>query len=97
MRDLVLCACAVLFLLAALYTVTVRREVYAEARRIGALEHRLREQRRRNENAVIRRERLASPGVLLERARAMGLLDEEPAPAEGEGARGPGKERRGSR
>ncbi len=76
MRDLVLSACAVLFLLAALFTVTVRREVYAEARRIGALEQRLREQRRRNGNAAILRERLAAPGALLERARALGLLEE---------------------
>jgi cell division protein FtsL len=82
LRDLVLWATAVLFLLAALYTVTVRREVYEEARRIGALEQRLREQRRRNENAALRRETLASPAALLERARAMGLVEEE-------GARGP--------
>ena len=88
MRDLVLSGCAVLFLLAALFTVTVRREVYAEARRIGALEERLREQRRRNGNAAIRRERLASPGAVLERARAMGLVEEEAA-TEGQGARGP--------
>lgn len=87
MRDLVLSGCAVLFLLAALFTVTVRREVYAEARRLGVLEEQLREQRRRNGNAAIRRERLASPGALLERARAMGLVEE--ARAEGEGARGP--------
>ncbi|MFI5402237.1 MAG: hypothetical protein ACHQ1G_04810, partial [Planctomycetota bacterium] len=76
MRDLVLSACAILFLLAALFTVTVRREVYAEARRIGALEERLREQQRRNGNAQILRERLAAPGALLERARAMGLVEE---------------------
>jgi cell division protein FtsL len=88
LRDFVLWATAVLFLLAALYTVTVRREVYEEARRIGALEHRLREQRRRNENASLRRETLASPAALLERARAMGLVD-EPATARG-GAPGSG-------
>lgn len=75
MRDVLLWGSAVLFLLAALFTVTVRRDVYADARRIGVLERRLREQRRRNENAEIARERLASPGALLERARAMGLLD----------------------
>lgn len=79
MRDVVLWACAVLFLLAALYTVTVRREVYAEARRIGVLEERLREQRRKNGNAGILRERLASPGALLDRARRMGLVEEEGA------------------
>lgn len=79
MRDVVLWASAVLFLLAALFTVTVRREVYDEARRIGVLERRLREERRRNENAEIARERLASPGALLERARAMGLVEAEGA------------------
>jgi len=83
LRDVLLWGSAILFLLAALFTVTVRREVYDEARRIGVLEKRLREERRRNENAAIARERLASPGALLERARAMGLL-------EAEGAGGPG-------
>jgi cell division protein FtsL len=82
LRDVVVWAAALVFLLAALYTVTVRREVYAEARRIGRLEERLREQQRRNENAAIERERLASPGALLERARLLGLVDEG-------GARGP--------
>jgi cell division protein FtsL len=77
LRDLVLCAAAVLFLLTALYTVTVRRELYAEARRNALLEERLREQRRRNDNLLIRRERLAAPGALLERARLAGLLEEE--------------------
>lgn len=77
MRDVLLWGSAILFLLAALYTVTVRREVYSEARRIGTIESRLLEQKRRNENAEIARERLASPGLLLERARAMGLVDEE--------------------
>jgi hypothetical protein len=77
LRDAVLWASAVLFLLAALYTVTVRREVYAEARRIGVLEERLREERRRNDNLAIRRERLAAPGALLERARLLGLVEEE--------------------
>jgi hypothetical protein len=75
LRDVLIWGCAILFLLAALFTVTVRRDVYAEARRIGVLEQRLREQRRRNENAEIARERLASPGELLERARAMGLFE----------------------
>jgi cell division protein FtsL len=78
LRDVLIWGSAILFLLAALYTVTVRREVYEEARRIGALERQLREQRRQNENARIARERLASPGTLLERARALGLV-EEPA------------------
>jgi len=76
LRDVLLWGSAVLFLLAALYTVTVRRELYAEARRIGVLEMRLREQKRRNENAEIAREHLTSPSVLLERARALNLIDE---------------------
>jgi hypothetical protein len=76
LRDVALWATAVLFLLAALFTVTVRREVYDEARRIGALEKLLREQKRRNENAALLRDGLAAPGALLERARAMGLVDE---------------------
>ncbi|HEX5138122.1 MAG TPA: hypothetical protein VFY93_14195 [Planctomycetota bacterium] len=83
MRDVLLWGAAVLFLLAALFTVTVRRDVYTEAKRIGVLEQRLHEQKKRNENAEIARERLSSPGALLERARAMGLL-------EAEGAGGPG-------
>jgi len=85
LRDVLLWGAAVLFLLAALFTVTVRRDVYSEARRIGVLEERLREQRKRNENAEIARERLSSPGALLERARAMGLLDAEGV--RGQGAR----------
>jgi len=79
LRNVLLWGSAILFLFAALYTVTVRREVYEEARRIGVLEQRLREQRRQNENAEIARERLASPGALLERARAMDLLDDKGA------------------
>jgi len=79
LRDVLLWGAAVLFLLAALFTVTVRRDVYTEARRIGLLEQRLREQKKRNENAEIARERLSSPGALLDRARAMGLLDAEGA------------------
>jgi cell division protein FtsL len=71
---------AIVFLFAALYTVAVRREVYDEARRIGVLERRVREERRRNENGEIERERLASPGAILERARAMGLVEAEGAP-----------------
>jgi hypothetical protein len=76
LRDLVLSVTALLFLLAALYTVTVRRELYAEGRRNALLEERLREQRRQNDNLRIDRERLAAPGAVLERARLAGLVDE---------------------
>jgi len=79
LRDVVLWATALLFLLAALYTVTVRREVYEEARRIGVLEHRLREQRRRKDNLEIRRACLTSPAELLERARIAGIVPETDA------------------
>ena len=78
MRDAVLWFAALLFLLAALYTVTVRREVYDEARRIGVLEQRLREQQRRNDNLAIRRARLTSPAELRERARLAGIAEEAP-------------------
>lgn len=77
MRKFVLWATALLFLLAALHTVTVRREVYDEARKIGEAQARLREQQRRNDNLAIERERLASPDALLERAERIGLEAEE--------------------
>ena len=69
MRNLFLWVTALLFLLVALYTVTVRRELYAEARRLGVLEEQLLEQRRRNDNLALHRERLASPGALQIRAQ----------------------------
>ena len=76
-RDLLLWGTAVFFLLAALYTVSVRRELYARARGIGQLEKRLVEQQRRNDNLALLRERLASPGSLQERARRTGIFPEE--------------------
>jgi cell division protein FtsL len=76
MRDVMLWGTAVLFLLAALYTVAVRRELYAHARDLGVLERRLLERQRRNDNLALLRERLASPGHLRERAERNGLLGE---------------------
>jgi cell division protein FtsL len=74
MRDVFLWGAAVLFLLAAMHTVSVRRSVYADAYRIGVLEERVREARRRNENLVLLREELASPADVLRRAEAAGYL-----------------------
>jgi len=76
MRDLMLWGTAVLFLLAALYTVAVRRELYAHARDLGVLERRLLERRRRNDNLALLRERLASPSSLRQRAERPGALEE---------------------
>jgi hypothetical protein len=76
MRDVMLWGTAVLFLLAALYTVAVRRELYAHARDLGVLERRLLERRRRNDNLALLREHLASPGHLRQRAERDGLLEE---------------------
>ena len=80
-RDLLLWGTAVILLLAAFYTVSVRRELYDRARGIGRLEKRLIEQQRRNDNLALLRERLASPGSLRERARQAGIL------ADGKGGR----------
>ena len=76
MRDVMLWGTAVLFLLAALYTVAVRRELYAHARDLGILERRLLERQRRNDNLALLRERLASPANLRQRAARNGLLEE---------------------
>ena len=74
MRDLLLWGTAVLFLLAALYTVAVRREVYDLAREIGTLERELSERHRRGDNLALLRERLRSPGDLCARAERAGIL-----------------------
>ncbi|MHC4134799.1 MAG: hypothetical protein ACYTDU_14125 [Planctomycetota bacterium] len=76
MRDVLLWGTAVLFLLAALYTVAVRRELYAHARDLGILERRLLERQRRNDNLALLRERLASPSNLRRRAERNGVLEE---------------------
>ncbi|MHC4819413.1 MAG: hypothetical protein ACYTF8_15320 [Planctomycetota bacterium] len=76
MRDVMLWGTAVLFLLAALYTVAVRRELYAHAKDLGILERRLLERQRRNDNLALLRERLASPAHLRQRAAWNGLLEE---------------------
>jgi cell division protein FtsL len=74
LRDLLLWGTAVLFLLAALYTVTLRREVYALAREIGDLEERTLEQVRRADNLALHRELLRSPRRLRDRAERAGIL-----------------------
>ncbi len=73
MREAALWSTAICFLLAATFTVSVRREVYEVGRRNGRLEDQVLELRRRNDNAQLRRERLASPAAILERARAAEL------------------------
>jgi len=78
MRDLCVWTTAFLLLVAAMFTVSVRRDVFAEGRRIGALQQRLRELRRRNDNLALEREHLASPGTLRERAVRAGLAPEAP-------------------
>lgn len=70
MRDAMLWGTAVIFLLAALYTVSVRREVYALARDNGAHESELIERERRCANLRIERDRLRSPAALRARAEA---------------------------
>ena len=76
MRDLLVWGTATLFLLAALYTVAVRREIYDLGRRIGQLEAQVLEQRRQNDNLRVLRERLRSPADLRARAQRTGLLPE---------------------
>ena len=80
MRDALLWGTAVLFLLTALYTVAVRREVYRLAADLGEM-HRVRdEQRRVRDNLLIERERLQSPGALRARAIEFGILPQPQAP-----------------
>ena len=79
MRDLLLWGTAVLFLLAALYTVAVRREVYALARENGSLAKRLQERVRRCDNLALGCERLRSPLTLRERAEKVGIRTESSA------------------
>jgi len=76
MRDLCVWTTALLLLVAAMFTVSVRRDVYEEGRRIGELQERLRELRRRNDNLALEREHLASPGTLKDRAVRAGLAPE---------------------
>jgi len=73
MRDLRVWAAAVFFLLAALYTVHVRRELYQLGSQLGELEARVLEQGCRNDNLQIDVLRLRSPGRLLERAGEAGV------------------------
>jgi len=73
MRDPLLWGSALLFLLAALYTVAVRREVYGLGRDIGVLSIRLCEDCRKEDDLDLLRERLRSPLPLLRRAEQAGL------------------------
>ncbi|MHC4339913.1 MAG: hypothetical protein ACYSX0_06840 [Planctomycetota bacterium] len=73
MRDLRLWAAAAVFLLTALYTVHVRRELYQLGSQLGELESRVVEQGCRNDNLQIDVLRLRSPGRLLERANEAGV------------------------
>ena len=77
MRDLCVWATGLLLLVAAMFTVSVRREVYTQGRRIGTLQERVREMQRRNDNLALERERLASPGSLRARATDAGLAAED--------------------
>jgi cell division protein FtsL len=75
MRDALQWGVAVVFLLAAFYTVHVRREVYRLGREIGVLQEALTEQSRRADNLQVELERLESPARL---KRRMERLAEEP-------------------
>ncbi len=76
MRDTMLWGTAVLFLLAALHTVSVRRRVYGIARDNGTLETELVVRRRRCANLAIERDRLASPAALRRRAEERSIVPE---------------------
>ncbi len=84
MRNALLWGTAVIFLLTALYTVAVRREVYDLAADIGALHSVRDEQMRVGDNLLIERERLQAPGALHQRAIEFGIL---PSPIEDEASR----------
>jgi len=72
-RDFVTWGTAVLFLLAALYTVTVRREVVTLGRQLGELNCRIDEQVRQNANLELEAARLRSPAALRLRAEELGV------------------------
>jgi len=73
MRNALLWGTAVIFLLTALYTVSVRREVYSLAGQIGSLRTDRLEQTRTRDNLRIRRARLEAPAALRLRARELGI------------------------
>lgn len=73
MRDLFTWGTAVAFLLTALYTVTVRREVVTLGRELGELNRKIDEQVRRNENLELEAARLRSPAALRVRAEELGV------------------------
>jgi len=76
MRDAALWGFSAALLLAAFHTVHLRREVYAIAREMGAMNDRLEEARRRNANLRLRLEAARSPARLQGRARAAGLWED---------------------
>jgi len=79
MRDLVPWVTAVLLVLAAVFTVAVRRDLYDIGRDIGVLEESVIERRRLNDNLELARERLASPMAVAAQAERAGV---ELVPAE---------------
>ncbi|MEM8884600.1 MAG: hypothetical protein AAGD14_11055 [Planctomycetota bacterium] len=73
MRDGLTWGAAVLFLLTALYAVTVRREVVTLGRSIGTLNESVTELTRQNENLALAVSRLRSPGEVAQRAVELGV------------------------
>jgi hypothetical protein len=83
MREPLLWGTMTLFLLAALFSVHARRELYEAGREIGVLASELRECARRNDNQEIRLVGLRSPGELARRAEELGVEISEPGAARG--------------
>ncbi len=69
MRDALLWGTTILFLIAALHTVRVRREIYSLGGEIAGVERRLLEEIRDNDNLDLARARLRSPLALLRQAK----------------------------
>ena len=69
MRDVLVWGATILFLLAALHTVRVRRELYRLGGEIAVVERRLLEEIRDNDNLDLERARLRSPLAVLRHAR----------------------------
>ncbi|MFQ5844736.1 MAG: hypothetical protein ACE5JG_07080 [Planctomycetota bacterium] len=83
MRDhAMLGATAATLLVAALYTVGLRTEIYVLGRDSGRLADRQARMVRRNDNLAIELERARSPRALRELAEGAGIVLEPAAPAE---------------
>lgn len=82
MREPLLWGATTLFLLAALFTVHARRELYDAGREIGVLAGELRECERCNDNLDLRLAGLRSPAELARRAEEMGVEISEPGAAQ---------------